>query len=593
MSGQGRAEKQRDEGTKPNLVFPRGVGVGVGRGIPSCPKLKNASRYAGASSTEDESGWESELDVETDIESEMESEVGEDDDGFEADSEGEFGQSPIARITSFNNFAPSRIVGGINSLGLPPIPVNKFFYVPSTGEFVSLETDCENNADDDVDGDNGNGISANDGENKYTINGNEESDTEVEEYAQSGEVDSDDNIFDGKPFLTVDEEVEVVAAVGKVETGSSEAVVVASSDLLLEEDSNSCPIVRAERNLNMLINVITETQQHLNEIFTKHNIPYDFSVPGEEDDTTDSNIEEMEIQSYSNGINSRDTVVDSECSEASASLLAATLDDTLTSYRAPVTVTPESDVDYLTSNGEVVNNEVEVEEEDLAVDVKVIVVPVVNSLLPTIDSASKEEMITSSLTSDEDASFGDDQSSNELDDELFLAFDVQVGLLLAPSVCLMCSLLALCILNFFNIAHVLSTATLVVISASVVLVTFCHLYQFIFSKAVVNPFRAYLEKDLALVFSIMNPLISSLLLHGSITLETFKRAFLFGDLFNSLKLILVTCLFCQVGHLFTVPRLVVSLNSFLFFSRLELKTSALFMLHRPKEYFLTFLKGFF
>ena len=181
MSAPGRADEGRDEASNSDLVplkgrrlrdtngglrrdlnsgFCRDRNGGFSRDIPLCPKPKNASsRYAGASSTEDESGWESEADVETDIESGMDSEIGEDDDGFEADSEGDFGQSPIAKIASFPNGFSSTIGGGFHIghvLTKPPMPVvpfNKFFFVPSTGEFVALETDCENDTDVDKDGD--------------------------------------------------------------------------------------------------------------------------------------------------------------------------------------------------------------------------------------------------------------------------------------------------------------------------------------------------------------------------------------------------------------------------------------------------------
>ena len=664
MSDQGRAEKRRDETSKSNLDFQRevagkdglvkdltGIGCGlIGRDISFRPKPKVACKYAGASSTEDESGWESELDVETDVESGMDSDVGADDDGFEADSEGEFGQSPIAKIASINHFPTPGFVGGNLSGGPPLIPFNKFFFVPATGEFVALETDCEDHADDDgVDevnnvsndfgcvnedvnlgfscvnedvnlgfscvnedvnlvGQDGDGLDDGD-----VGRASVDSDTEVEDCDQS---DNFEDIFDGKPFLTVDEvvvvamveeqsveadlkgeevvakdmekevekvkekeeEVELKQEAGEEEQLEKEGVKLeltkevegqdvegkefkaesyAERDDSLfkepEEGSSSCPIVCAERNLNMLINVITETQQHLNEIFAKHNIPYDFSAPVEEDESAFELREETECRR--DGVEKEDKIV----------------------------ITGNEDLAlYFPSNASVRSGEgVEGEEDDE--DVTLVV-----SKCETLTSSPEVEPISSTIESSRDM-----QMIDPFDDEHCFFFDTQVGLLLVPSICLMCSLFVLCIINFFTVAQVLSTTAMAVISVNVVLVTFCHLYQILLSKAVVNPFRAYLDQDLMVAFSILNHSISSILLRCSISLEFLKRAFLFGDLLNSLKLILVTCLFCHVGHLFTVPQLVVSLNLLLFFSQFELKSAVIILLHRSKECFLTVLKRFF
>jgi len=585
MSTQGRAEKRRDEASKPNLVFPRG---GVGRGAVcvggrEVPIPKNASKCGFASSTSDESGWESEVDVETDIESEMESEVGEDDDGFDADSEGEFGQSPVAKIASFDDDAATSFPGGSHFPSKPRISFNdyassavngkshsrpmtnfnKFFYVPSTGEFVALETDCENDTDDDEiddDDDEEGSVSLDDtsiehsfiGHDSLDIHGDltdnhedEGSDTEVEEGGHSRSADD--------ALYATYEKATVAKQHNAIEPKSSNDTTASSSEV----DSNSCPIVSAERNLSMLINVITETQQHLDEIFTKHNIPYDFSASGvdvglsEEKEPVMVKEDSVSFSSpTSEGAVGANSVFGNQCMETMIKS-----EETLANAKP-----------RFVGKGE--------EEEE--------------------DSAIKEAI--SPLTSDDDASIDasiDAESPDPDADEPFSVFDAQVKLFLAPSACLMSSLLALCILNFFNVVQVLSTAALVVIFASLVATTICHFYQVVFSKALENPFRAYLEKDLILVFSIFNPLISDVLLRGSSFLEVLKGAVLFGDRFDSLKLVLVTCSCCYVGQFFTVPRLVVSMNLFLFFSRPEMRTIAVFVLHRTKQYFFSVLKGFF
>ena len=106
-----------------------------------CPKLKEHVNARASSSTEDESGWESEASLETDLESEAES-IDEDDDGFDADSEGETYSNSPHNSEIFHNCDQSlnSLVNKYPRNSLVP-GFSKFYYIPSTGEFVALEDD--------------------------------------------------------------------------------------------------------------------------------------------------------------------------------------------------------------------------------------------------------------------------------------------------------------------------------------------------------------------------------------------------------------------------------------------------------------------
>jgi len=155
-----------------------------------------------------------------------------------------------------------------------------------------------------------------------------------------------------------------------------------------------------------------------------------------------------------------------------------------------------------------------------------------------------------------------------------------LDLFLMPSVSLVCCLVALYILSIYNLVFLLSTATLVVISLFVTTMTVCHIYQIVAFKPIANPCQSCLDSDLNTIFSAVTPLLSRALFVGFGFCENLRRAYLFRDLFKSLKLILVVCVLYRVGHLFTVSRSVIALHLYLILSQPEIKVAISYFLRR-------------
>jgi hypothetical protein len=155
-----------------------------------------------------------------------------------------------------------------------------------------------------------------------------------------------------------------------------------------------------------------------------------------------------------------------------------------------------------------------------------------------------------------------------------------LDLFLMPSVSLACCLVASYILSIYNLVFLLSTATLAVISFFVTLLTVYHIYQIVAFKPIVNPCQSCLDSDLNTILSAVKPLLSRALLVGFDFCESLRRAYLFRDLFKSLKLILVMCVLYRVGHLFTVSRSVLALHLYLILSQPEIKIAISYFLRR-------------
>jgi len=639
------------------------------------PKLTSSSssrHYAGASSTEDESGWESEFSVETDVESELESEVEGDDDGFDADSEGEFAaSSPVGspgalRTTSlpgfhhnvgfvpFNNIPSMHAIGNAhmaghqsNQLAGPPsnlpagyqpnLPtgtpgLSKFYFVPSTGEFVALEGgscwDLEKV-----------------GEGCDMKNTTEESDTEVEDDHSEDEdhLGDKDHVREGnfvqgdRQVADHDQEDDDILKEAWVEDAKESSLPDAEKHQEnLEFPDENCPIENAERNLNLLISVITETQQHLDEIFSKHNI--DYSALTDVEDAGESEVGKVDDDIVvGSGIHSEKEVKVEEEVEVikiptpTCCGLTPTLEEEpILSTSGNGGYTPAEDFQNgqfemtckkgimgdtshlvrVEENSEEVelspatNEEVAVKDEEVAEDEdKDPSSPSPSLNVDTFEDGESEivwvrtengwilqdkgpmQDLPSAVENEETVTDPGETRINANGDEN----TPNLHRFLAPSLSLAVSLGMLCTLSKFSVMFVVSSVSFFLAFFMVILVTFAHLYQLFWSKPFRNPFQVILDFDLDAVFTaFLVPALSSVFVSVGCCLETLRRAYLFRSLFNSLKLILVTYLLFLFGDWFTISRLVLAFNLAFFLSQLELSRFL-----RSSTFFSSVIKWFF
>merc|ERR1712136_92068 len=151
------------------------------------------------------------------------------------------------------------------------------------------------------------------------------------------------------------------------------------------------------------------------------------------------------------------------------------------------------------------------------------------------------------------------------------------------------SLGMLCTLSKFSVMFVVSSVSFFLAFFMVILVTFAHLYQLLWSKPFRNPFQVILDLDLDAVFTaFLVPALSRVFVSVGCCLETLRRAYLFHSLLNSLKLILVTYLLFLFGDSFTISRLVLTFNLAFFLSQLGLSRFL-----RSSTFFSSVIKWFF
>jgi len=143
-----------------------------------------------------------------------------------------------------------------------------------------------------------------------------------------------------------------------------------------------------------------------------------------------------------------------------------------------------------------------------------------------------------------------------------------------PSLTLVCSLGLLFLLARYHLVFIVSLLTLFVTFLNMILVAACYVSQIVRSRDLVNPLRSVLDRDLNLEFSIMTTRLSRIVLVVVNFLESLRGAFLFRDLLNSLKLILVIVVLYLVGEWLTIPRLVVALNLIFFLTQLDISLFA-------------------
>jgi len=701
MSARGRAAERDDDG-KRNGGSRRYLGGRTnsefGRILPMTTTAKMASstlmpklaasssslprHYAGASSTEDESGWESEFSVETDVESELESEVEGDDDGFDADSEGEFAaSSPVGspgalRTTSlpgfhhnvgfvpFNNIPSMHAIGNAHMTGhqsnqlvghasnlpagyQPSLPagtpgLSKYYFVPSTGEFVALEGgscwDLEKV-----------------GEGCDSKNTTEESDTEVQDDHSEDEdhLGDKDHVREGN-FVQGDgqiadhdqEDDDILKKAWVEEDETCSHPVKDAKEFSLpnaekhqenvEFPDENCHIENAERNLNLLISVITETQQHLDEIFSKHNI--DYSALTDVEDAGESEVGKVDDDIVvGSGIHSEKEVKVEEEMEVIKIPTPTSSGSTPTLEEEPILSTSDKrgntpaedfqnglfemtcktgimgDTSHLvaveenTEEGErslATNEEVAVKDEEVAEDEdkdpsspspslnvdafedgesEIVWVRMENgwilqdkgSMHDLLSAVENEETVTDSGETRNNAN-GDEKTTN-------------LHRFLAPSLSLAVSLGMLCTLSKFSVMFVVSSVSFFLAFFMVILVTFAHLYQLLWSKPFRNPFQVILDLDLDAVFTaFLVPALSRVFVSVGCCLETLRRAYLFHSLLNSLKLILVTYLLFLFGDSFTISRLVLTFNLAFFLSQLGLSRFL-----RSSTFFSSVIKWFF